>query len=75
MRLTEIKQFYRTATVDQIRDLLESQDTQGADPRILAEVIHAANHSQGWTTWQPDDLLQQVRLLAEQAHERHRSQD
>lgn len=75
MRLKEIKNFYQNASVQEIQQLLEHQDTQGMNRRILAEVIHAGNHDEVWTTWQTQDLLESVRSMAEQAHERYRSQD
>lgn len=46
MLINEIREFYKTASKDQIRSLLESRNYKGAE--AWANIIHAHNNEDGW---------------------------
>jgi hypothetical protein len=56
MRFTEIQNFYKNATKDQIRTLVESQNSSSVQTDLLTELIYSANHDEVWT----DDLMEGV---------------
>lgn len=58
MRFTEIQNFYKNATKDQIRKLVESQNSSSVQTDLLTELIYSANHDEVWET--SDDLLEAV---------------
>jgi hypothetical protein len=57
MKISEVKDFYRTATKEQIGRLVESNNKSGIKNEILTEIIHTANHDEVWTTYTPDDFI------------------
>ena len=65
MRLNEIKDFYKNASKDQILNLVENRNDSGIKNEILTELIYAANHDEVWTEVDPDDLMAQVRAMAD----------
>lgn len=65
MRLNEIKDFYKNASKDQIRTLVENRNDTGIKNEILTEMIYAANHEEVWTEVDPDTLMEQIRSMAD----------
>ena len=65
MRLNEIKDFYKNASKDQIRTLVENRNDTGIKNEILTEMIYAANHEEVWTEVNPDTLMEQIRAMAD----------
>lgn len=65
MRLNEVKNFYKNANKDQIQALVENRNNTGIKTEILTEMIYAANHDEVWTEVDPDQLMEQVRNMAD----------
>lgn len=60
MRLIELQDFYKTASLDQIQALVESS-AQPGDTRVWSEIIQAANQDQGWQDTTAEELLEELR--------------
>lgn len=65
MRLNEIRDFYKTASKDQIHSLVENRNDTGMKNEVLTELVYAANHDEVWTEVDPDDLMAQIRDMAD----------
>ena len=65
MRLNEIRDFYKTASKEQILRLVESCNDTGMKNEVLTELVYAANHDEVWTEVDPDDLMAQIRDMAD----------
>ena len=65
MRLNEIKDFYKNASKEQILRLVESRNDTGMKNEVLTELVYAANHDEVWTEVDPDDLMAQIRDMAD----------
>lgn len=61
MLINEMKKdFYKTASKEQIHRLVESRNTSDVSNEVLTEVIHAANHEELWETMTPEQLDQHI---------------
>lgn len=65
MRLNEVKNFYKNANKDKIQALVENRNNTGIKTEILTEMIYAANHDEVWTEVDPDQLMEQIRNMAD----------
>jgi hypothetical protein len=63
MKPTEIDNFYKTASKEQIHRLVESRNDSGANSEILTEIIHAANHEELWEDVTVDQMIAEARAL------------
>ena len=64
MRLNEVENFYKNASKEKIQTLVERRNGTGIKNEILTEMIYAANHEELWTDVDPDQLMQQVKAMA-----------